>query len=341
MTIDIDGSIGEGGGQILRSSVALSIVTGKACRVRNIRAGREKPGLLRQHLTAILAAAEVCGARTDGVAIGSKELSFDPGPVRGGSYRFSVGTAGSTSLVLQTILPALMTAPEPSEIVLEGGTHNPFAPPFDFLERAFAPVLGTIGPRLTLVLERPGFFPAGGGIIRAGVEPSPLGRIEIASRGEVTGRRALSRVSNLNGMIARRELGVVRSRLGWADECLKIEQVQGALGPGNVLTLEVASENVTELFTGFGRREVSAEAVAESVVKEVEAYLESEAPVGPYLADQLLLPMALAGGGRFITVKPTSHTLTNIEIIRAFLDVDIVVEQRARTQWTIDLKGRT
>ncbi len=336
--VEIDGSIGEGGGQILRSALALSLVTGQPCRLKNIRSGRKRPGLLRQHLTALNAAAEISSAKVEGNALGSSELFFEPGNVRGGSYRFSVGTAGSTTLVLQAVLPALSIAREASEIVLEGGTHNPFAPPFDFLDRVLLPVLSRMGPRIRAVLERPGFFPAGGGLFRVAVEPAPrLSRVDLLDRGEITARRALARVSNLSPRIADRELATVSKALSWSAECLKSEQVEGAMGPGNVLTLEIESENFTELFTGFGRREASAEQVAEGAVKEVREYLVSGVPVGPYLADQLLVPFAIAGGGTYRTVRPTRHTLTNIEIVRMFLDVDIAVRKEDRAVWTITI----
>jgi RNA 3'-terminal phosphate cyclase (ATP) len=170
--IEIDGSFGEGGGQILRSSLALAIVTGQPVRLSNIRAGRRKPGLMRQHLTAVNAAAAICGATVDGERIGATELTFTPGAVRAGEYQFSIGTAGSTTLVLQTVLLPLLTAGGPSRIVLEGGTHNPFAPPFDFLERAYLPLINRMGPNVRATLERPGFYPAGGGRIAIEIEPA-------------------------------------------------------------------------------------------------------------------------------------------------------------------------
>ena len=166
--IRIDGSFGEGGGQILRTSLSLSLATGKAFRIEKVRAGRERPGLLRQHLTAVLAAAEVGGAEVQGATLGSTELTFSPGAIRAGEYRFSVGTAGSGTLVFQTILPALMLAAKPSRIVIEGGTHNIAAPPFDFLARTFVPLLERMGPKVQLQFERYGFYPAGGGRFCAG-----------------------------------------------------------------------------------------------------------------------------------------------------------------------------
>src|SRR5580700_3526091 len=165
--IRIDGSSGEGGGQILRSSLSLSLVTGKAFRMENIRAKRERPGLLRQHLTAVLAATEIGSAQVEGASLGSQTLTFIPGSVRPGNYRFVIGTAGSGTLVLQTILPALMTANEPSQITIEGGTHNMHAPPFDFLEKVFLPIINRLGPKITVNLARYGFYPAGGGCFTA------------------------------------------------------------------------------------------------------------------------------------------------------------------------------
>ena len=169
--LKIDCSMGEGGGQILRSSLALSLVMGRSIRIEKIRAGRKKPGLLRQHLTAARAAAEIGRAQVRGVELGSEELEFAPGVVVPGEYRFAVGSAGSATLVLQTVLPALLTASGPSQLVLEGGTHNPMAPPFDFLEKAFLPCIRRMGPRVEATLTRPGFYPAGGGAFEVAIEP--------------------------------------------------------------------------------------------------------------------------------------------------------------------------
>ena len=161
--IQIDGSQGEGGGQIVRSSLALAMVTGNGVAIEKLRAGREKPGLMRQHLTAVHAAAEICQAQVTGNAIGSSSLTFQPGRVIPGEYKFSVGTAGSATLVLQTVLPPPLIADGPSRVILEGGTHNPWAPPFDFLSRAYLPLVNRMGPSVTATMDRPGFYPAGGG----------------------------------------------------------------------------------------------------------------------------------------------------------------------------------
>ncbi|HZL36037.1 MAG TPA: RNA 3'-terminal phosphate cyclase [Tepidisphaeraceae bacterium] len=196
----IDGSQGEGGGQILRSALALSMLTGKPFRIENIRANRNKPGLMRQHLTAVNAAAAVCSANVSGAAIGSRELAFEPGAVRAGEYTFSVGSAGSTTLVLQTVLPPLLVAAGRSTLALEGGTHNIHAPPVDFLEYAFLPLVNRMGPRVSVTLERAGFYPAGGGRILAAIEPAEkLSPISILERGEIHHRMAKAICAGLPG----------------------------------------------------------------------------------------------------------------------------------------------
>jgi RNA 3'-terminal phosphate cyclase (ATP) len=338
--ITIDGSLG--GGQILRSALALSLVTRMPFRIERIRAGRDRPGLLRQHLTALEAAAEVGRARVEGDALGSSALSFFPGRVEPGEYRFSVGTAGSTTLVLETVLPALLTAAGPSSLVLEGGTHNTAAPSFPFLERCFLPLIGRFGPRVEAVLERPGFYPAGGGRIRVSVTPAArLGRFDLLERGPVKRRRARALVSRLPASIGERELGVVRERLGWEERELGVEVIRDSPGPGNVLVLEIESEPVTEVITGFGERGVPAEKVAARAVEEAERYLTSGVPAGEHLADQLLLPLALAGGGSFRTLQPSSHTLTNIEVLQMFLPVEVRLEEEAPDRFRIEVLRRT
>lgn len=327
--IVIDGSMGEGGGQILRSALALSLVTGKPCRIEKIRAGRKKPGLLRQHLTALEAATEVGRAGVTGAEIGSARITFEPTTISAGEYRFAIGTAGSTTLVLQTILPALLLAPKPSHLVLEGGTHNPLAPPFDFLQKAFLPILGRMGARCEATLDCPGFYPAGGGKMQITVQPSArLAPLELLSRGEMVGRKARAIVANLPRHIAERELNAVRKKVSWPDESFQVEEVRECHGPGNILLIELQFENVIEVFTAFGEKGIPAEAVADQAVECALKYLKTNAVAGPHLADQLLLPFAIAGAGAFTTMPLTRHSSTNIEVIGKFLDIGIEVEHR-------------
>ena len=322
--IVIDGAMGEGGGQIVRSALALSLVTGKPFVIRNIRAARKKPGLARQHLAAANAAAIVGRGELRGNELGSLELEFYPGRVTGGSFRFDIGSAGSTTLVLQTVLPALLTADHPSTIDLVGGTHNPLAPPFDFLAESFLPIVNRMGPEISLSCDRRGFFPRGGGRLRAEIRPADrLRPQDLLHRGPILRKNALAIVAGLPTHIAKRELQVVRDRMAWQQEdCQPIEDRE-ALGPGNVLLLQVAGESVTEVFSGFGKKGVPAEKVAAETVQEALHYLAAGVPVGRRLADQLLLPFALAGGGRFLTLPLSGHARTNIEVIRKFLDIDI------------------
>lgn len=319
--LTIDGSRGEGGGQVLRSALALSVISGRPFRIERIRAGRRKPGLLRQHVAAVRAAAQVSGAEVEGDALASSSLVFRPRTLRGGEFRFDVGSAGSATLVLQTVLPALAIAPEPSALRLSGGTHNPFAPPFEFLQRSFAPLIGRCGVGLRLELERPGFYPAGGGVLKASITPARAwSGFELLQRGRWVAGRAAAAVARLPESIARRELMTVARELGWGEDSLSLLVIEDSAGPGNALVVEMRFAQVTEIVTGFGMRGVRAETVAEQAAQEARRYLDSGAPVGPHLADQLMLPLALAGSGRFRTLPPTSHASTNAEVIRLFLD---------------------
>ena len=327
--ITIDGSEGEGGGQILRTALAFSLVTGKPFRIDRIRAARRKPGLLRQHLTAVHAAREVGGACVDGAALGSAALSFEPGDVRPGEYHLAVGTAGSATLVLQTVLPALLRASGPTRLTLEGGTHNPYAPPFEFIAKVFLPVLRQMGASVDVRLEAHGFYPAGGGRLVVSIDPCmKLSRVHLHDRG-VARVCALALLSSLPEIIAKRELSVVRERLGIARDVCRIDFIETSPGPGNVLLIVVEGQHGTEVVTGFGVKGVSAEKVASAACDEAERYIAAGVPVGGHLADQLLIPMALAGGGSFRTVPPTPHTVTNARIIQKFAEVPIAMENES------------
>lgn len=335
----IDGSTGEGGGQVVRTSLALSLVTGKPVRLWNIRAGRKRTGLLRQHLAAVRAAAKVGNARTSGDALGSMELVFEPGEVRGGTYRFAVESAGSATLVLQAVLPALMQTEEPSRLALEGGTHNPWAPPFEFLETVFLPLLNRMGPKVEVALERHGFYPAGAGRFTAKVEPAKrLEPVDLPERGGILSVKARALVARLPAHIGHREIDTL-IREGVIDAASGSVETVDSAGPGNALLVEIEAEHATELAVGFGMRGVRAEEVAKKTAKAVRGYLDAGAPVGPHLADQLLLPLALAGGGSFRTCAPTKHATTNAEVIGRFLDVRIAMERQSEAVWRVRVEG--
>lgn len=333
--LTIDGSQGEGGGQILRSSLALSLVTGRPVHLEKIRAGREKPGLMRQHLAAVRAAGQIGGAEIEGDEIGSQSIVFRPSALRPGTYSFSVGTAGSATLVLQTVLPALLVADKPSELVLEGGTHNPWAPPYDFLAQAFFPLINRTGAQVTAGLERHGFYPAGGGRFTVAIVPAQrLVGFDLLERGEILHRSVTALVANLSRAIGQREVDAAAERLSWPPSCFHVDASIRSAGPGNVVLIEVRAEHVCEVFTGFGRIGATAEHVANEAVKEVRTYLAAGVPVGPYLADQLLLPLGIAAwqsgrGGSFRTLPLTRHSMTHIDLVRQFLEIPIHIERES------------
>lgn len=332
----IDGARGEGGGQVLRTALGLSLVTGKPFEISRIRANRGKPGLLAQHLTGVRAATQIGRAEVSGDKLGSSELRFTPRALAAGDYSLSIGSAGSASLVLQTVLPAMLRADAPTTLAIEGGTHNPLAPPFDFLRDAFAPVLERMGARLELRLERYGFAPAGGGRIVATVVPRPLQPIELSSRGALLRRMAKATVSGIPEAVARRELTVVENRLELRPEELVSESVV-ARGAGNALAVTLEFESITEVFVGFGAKGVAAERIATTLCKEVREYLQSDAPVGSHLADQLIIPFALAGGGSFRTIAPTEHTRTQIDLVQEFLEVAISLTEDSPRAWRVQI----
>jgi RNA 3'-terminal phosphate cyclase (ATP) len=324
----IDGSYGEGGGQIIRTSVALSLVTGKPFHAIHARANRAKPGLRPQHLTAVMAAATIGDATVEGARVGSTAFTFSPGKVRFGDYVFNVGTAGSATLVLQTVLPPLMIASGPSLLRFEGGTHNVHAPSYDFVERTLIPLVSRMGPQILIELGRYGFYPPGGGrfdvFIDPAIKPRPL---ELLQRGRILARLARALVVNLPASIAARELAVIKQRMDLRDEELQPEISENAISRGTAVMIEIQTEHLTEVFTRVGERGVRAEVIAGDAAEEVLAYLKTEAPVGEHLADQLLIPLVLCGGGAFNTTRVSLHTHTNIEIIKKFIEVDISITE--------------
>lgn len=327
--IIIDGSEGEGGGQVLRYACALALLTDTPFTIENIRGGREKPGLMRQHVTAIEAACVIGGAECSGLAVGSNSISFRPGRVTPGDYHFAVGTAGSTGLVLQTILVPLMTADAPSRLVIEGGTHAMAAPPFDFIERTLLPVINRMGPTVSARLVRHGFFPRGGGRIEVDIVPAPLRPVECIERGARRGVSVTAIVAGIPFDVAERELRTARKTLPeWPEEAFVTRQVPAEQGPGNALLVEAEFEHVTEIISGFGKLGLPAERLAQTAAKRMAGYLASDAFAGPYLQDQMLLPMAFARGGAFTTVKPSEHMRTAASLIERFTGTRFRVSDR-------------
>jgi len=324
--IVLDGSQGEGGGQILRSALALSMAAGKPFRIHRIRAGRKKPGLMRQHLTCVKAAARVCSAQVTGAEIGSPALEFRPGPMLPGRYEFSVGSAGSSILVLQTLLPAVLTTGSPFGFALEGGTHNPAAPPLDFLERVYLAALKGMGLESSIAVARRGFFPAGGGKWSVAVQPpAALAPLRLPERGRFLGQKAKMLWNKIPPGDPERARAYLAARHGWDPADIETEEAVDSPGPANVVFAELRHEHITEIITALNPFGASPEAVCDGLMADVRMYLDNGAPVGRRLADQLLLPMALGAGGMFRTLPLSSHSRTNIGTIGAFLERRIEV----------------
>lgn len=313
--IEIDGSLGEGGGQLLRTALSMSMLLQRPLHFVRIRAGRKKPGLMRQHLAAVTAAQQVSGARVSGASLGSTELTFAPQALIAGHYDIDIGSAGSTTLVLQTVLLPLLAADALSEIRISGGTHNMLAPSSEFLQRCFLPQLRAMGADVDLTLERHGLFPAGRGCLVCKIRPSTLAPIQRNQRGALLQLDAEALVASVPGHVAVRELEVVRRHFKLAPEAGRLLDLGHSTGPGNVLSLWVQFEHVCELVTAHGERGISAERVATNACRALDAHLQSDAAVGEHLADQLLLPLWLAGGGEFVTGPASDHLRSNAALI--------------------------
>ena len=338
--IEIDGAQGEGGGQVLRTSLTLSAVTGQPVWIEKIRAGREKPGLKRQHLTCIKAVAAICGAKTSDVEVGSGELEFVPGAIKGGDYRLDVGTAGSVTLVAQTVIPVLLKADKPSTVTITGGTHVPFAPVWDYFVETYLPELRRMGARIEAEIDQCGFYPAAGGVVKLRVWPydesKKPDRYELVDLGEYKSGVAKGVVAHLPRSIAAAEVGIVGVQL--RDLALKHEICEvDAMGPGNYCCVKLNYERATVVFSSVGTYDRSRKAVAHEVVHGVREFVKSGKACEKHLADQLLVPLAMFVGGDYHwgtdglweaevrrpnwtldVQKETKHYTTNRDVIEKF-----------------------
>lgn len=329
----IDGSQGEGGGQILRTSIALAAVTGREIRITNIRAGRPKAGLRPQHLAAVRAAAEVTGAETAGDTVGSKELLFRPGAARAGTYCFDIGTAGSTALLAQTIIPVMMPSSGRWDVTLRGATHNPMAPCFEYLRDTFGVLAGAANFHGYFELIRAGFYPAGGGQVRMQVQGlsgrANVPELHLTSPGELRYIEGVSATAGrLPGQIAERQARRALGRLAGAGHEATIEQASWAAdSPGTVVSLRAVFTRSVAGFFALGKKGTPAARVADETVDALLAFLASGAAVDAHAADQLLVIAALAPGeSTFTTERITSHLLTNAAVIRHLTGRDVHVD---------------
>jgi RNA 3'-terminal phosphate cyclase (ATP) len=326
----IDGGMGEGGGQILRTSLALSCITGRRLRIENIRAARRKPGLAKQHLSCVRAACQICSGKAEGADLGSQVLDFAPGPVQGGDYSLDIGSAGSASLVVQTVLPAVFLADEPSTVTVTGGTHNPWAPPFDFLSETFLPAIAQAGFHADCELLKHGFFPAGGGKISLRIQPwraESSQAIDLCETPEKPKVHARTYTARLPAGIAHRQQDLL-CHSGMSIAGMEHIDATDSDGPGNCAMLRVCSGGRTTVFTAFGKKGKPSRKVVGEVVSQAKDYLSSSAAVDRYSADQLLIYMAIAKAGSFTTNELSTHLTTNIETIGQFLPVGFRIESQ-------------
>ena len=340
--IELDGSEGEGGGQILRSALALSALTGRPFKLINIRANRSKPGLQPQHLMCVKAAGAVCGANYKGASVGSSVLYFDPSTVRSGEYTFSIGTAGATSLVLHTVyLPLALRGTGPSSVTVTGGTHNAHAPCYHFNEITWGGYLKRVGIEIEQEMIRPGFYPRGGGEIRAVIQPcARISGLTLTDGPALTTAGGFSAVAGLPESVARRQAKRLASRLKeeGVESHLPLESWEERCGPGSVAAVIFRQAPVPTLFFGLGERGKPSEMVADEAADEALRRREANAPVDPHSADQLLLPLVFSpDASTFRTSEITRHLITNIDTIGKFVDRTIMVDGREREPGTVQI----
>ena len=343
--IEIDGSEGEGGGQILRTSLSLSAITGRPLRLTNIRAGRSKPGLRPQHLTAVRAVAALCDAEVQGDNINSQTLEFDPaGPPHSDDFHFDVedaaqhGSAGSVTLILQAMLWPLTYADTKSTVGLRGGTHVPFSPAYHYLAEVARPAFARFQAQFDVRLEEWGWLPAGQGQITATIRP--VERLEAVTfeRPEIERVQGVAAVTNLPSHIPQRMANRASNLLReeGLDTSIRPLRERGP-GPGAGIFLWVPQAG----FGSLGRKGLPSERVAEAAVADLLAFIENEAAaVDAHLADQLLLPMALARGtSTFTTHRLTQHTMTSAALLRRWLDASITVEGKPDGPGSVTVAG--
>jgi RNA 3'-terminal phosphate cyclase (ATP) len=339
--IEIDGSYGEGGGQVLRTSLSLAAITGEPIRIVGIRAGRKRPGLAAQHLTAVRAAARICHAQIQGDALGSMLLEFIPGgSVQAGSYTFDIseaqigGSAGAIALVLQTVLLPLALADGDSVVTLRGGTHVIFSPTVTYIEQVYLPILQRMGIKAEVKLGAWGWYPQGGGEVEIRVSGgSKLAGINLLERGHLQQVRGLAVVTELPSHIPQRMANRAENLLRQAHIKVAVQALrEKGVAPGAGIFLTAEYQNSLAGFGGFGRLRLSAETVAEIACKQLFKFHHTGAPIDEHLGDQLLLPAALASKeSHYRVANVSTHLTTNAVVIEQFGLARTTVDEAEKT----------
>ncbi len=345
MFLEIDGSEGEGGGQILRSSLSMSAILGKPILIKNIRAGRREPGLQAQHLTCVRAIAEITSAELDGDVLGSQELTFIPKKPKPGKYFFDVAkvkpSAGSVSLVLQTILMPLALSGDTSVVVIKGGTHVPLSPSVTYLQKVYLPIVMKFGLVANIKLSKWGWYPKGNGEIDIEIHPANLQGIDLLERGELRDTEVISVVSNLPISIAERQRNSALMILK-ANNIKAISELHNApsIGQGTSVFVLLNFEKSKAGFESLGEKGKRAEQVAREACEQCINFLNTDACIDEHLADQLITIMALSKGTScFKTSKITRHLLTNISIAEKFLPIKFKVLGKEGQHGEVHVEG--
>jgi RNA 3'-terminal phosphate cyclase (ATP) len=339
-TVEIDGSSGEGGGQILRTSLSLSCITGRPLRILNIRKGRKKPGLMSQHITCVNAISEICNAEVSGNEMGSTELLFIPKKIKHGNYAFDIKTAGSSSLVLQTLLPPLILTDGPSQIIIKGGSHVPFSPTYHYIAEVFIPMLNRIGIKVDCSINRYGFYPKGGGEVKFRIFPAErLKGLNLVSRGNLVSIRGYSGVSHLPMNIAQRQRDSLLRRIHPLSAEIEVLNVSSH-GEGSFVFLKIEYENTIAGFSSLGKKGKPAEHVGEEAAKEFMNFHNTSACLDPHLCDQIVIYLSLSREDSTLTTSCiTQHLITNLWVIERFLKINYQVEGNINSKGRIYLSS--
>jgi len=342
-TIEIDGSQGEGGGQIIRTALSLSVITGKAFTITGIRAGRRQTGLKEQHLTCVRACSRISQAVVEGDCVGSSTLTFIPGEIRSGNYHFDISTAGSTSLVFQCVFFPLAMAHERSSISITGGTHVLWSPSFDYLRSLWLPMIGMAGFDGDIALERAGYFPAGGGKITAHINPAgKLRSFRQLSRGRLEKLAIFLGSSNLPSASRERMKKTLEKSLKRYRPLISFQEGDlSSCGRNAFTAIHATFEHSQACFTDVGERGKPSEDVAVTASNHFLAYMEREGALDEHMSDQILIPLALVpqGNSVYTTSHVSQHLLTNADIIRKFLDVTVEIDGEENSEGKITVRS--